>query len=43
MNFRKGRSMIDNIFVLNHVMQREIRQGVEDGKVYDVCRDDDCF
>jgi len=32
--FRKGRSTLDNIYVLNHVMQREKRQGREDGKVY---------
>jgi len=28
-DFRKGRSTIDNIFVLNHVMQRKIRQEME--------------
>ncbi|XP_011685761.1 PREDICTED: uncharacterized protein PF11_0207-like [Wasmannia auropunctata] len=32
--FRKGRSTIDNIFVLNHIMQREKRQGGKDMKVY---------
>jgi len=32
--FRKGRSTMDNIFILNHVMQREKRPGGEDGKVY---------
>jgi len=32
--FRKGRSTLDNVFVLNHVMQREKRQGREDSKVY---------
>jgi len=31
--FRRGRLTIDNIFVLNHVMQRKIRQGRKDGKV----------
>jgi len=32
--FRKGRSTIDNIFVLNHLMQRRTRQGGKDDKVY---------
>jgi len=32
--FRRGRSTLDNIYVLNHVMQREKRQREEDGKVY---------
>jgi len=32
--FRKGRSTLDNIFVLDHVMQREKRKGGEEGKVY---------
>jgi len=32
--FRKGRATLDNIYVLNHVMQRETRQGGEDGKIY---------
>jgi len=40
-NFRKGRSTIDNIFVLNHIMQREIR--LEDGKVYMMFGIEDCF
>jgi len=30
--FRKGRATLDNVFVLNHVMQREKRYGGEDGK-----------
>lgn len=29
--FRRGRATIDNIFVLNHLMQREKRQGGKDG------------
>jgi len=32
--FRRGRSILDNIFILNHVMQREKRYGEEDGRVY---------
>lgn len=31
--FRRGRSTIDNIFVLNYLMQREKRQGRKDGKI----------
>jgi len=31
--FRKGRSTL-NIFILNHVMQREKKHGRKDGKVY---------
>jgi len=30
--FRKERSTMDNVFVLNHIMQREKRYGGEDGK-----------
>lgn len=33
-SFRRGRATIDNIIVLNHLMQREKRQGGKDGKVY---------
>jgi len=32
--FRKGRSTMDNVFVLAHFMQREKRRGGEDGKLY---------
>lgn len=32
--FRRGRTTIDNIFVLNHLMQREKRQGRKDEKIY---------
>jgi len=32
--FRKERSTIDNIFVLNHLMQRETKQEEKDDKVY---------
>lgn len=32
--FKKGRSTLDNIFVLNHIIQREKKQGKEGGKVY---------
>jgi len=32
--FRKGRATMDNIFVLNHVMQREKRKEGEEGKIY---------
>jgi len=32
--FRKRRCTMDNVFILNHVMQREKRPGGEDGKVY---------
>jgi len=32
--FRKGRSTLDNIFILNHVLQRELRQGGGNEKVY---------
>jgi len=33
-DFRKGRSTMDNVFVLAHLMQREKRHGGEDGKLY---------
>lgn len=33
-SFRRGRSIINNIFVLNHFMQREKRQGGKNGRVY---------
>jgi len=32
--FRKGRSTIDNIMILHHIMQREKRKGRKNGKVY---------
>jgi len=32
--YKKGRSTLDNVFILNHVMQREKRYGGEDGKIY---------
>jgi len=32
--FRKGRSTIDNIMILYHIMQREKRKGGKNGKVY---------
>jgi len=34
--FRKGRSTIDNIFVLNHIVQRENLKRKEEKKVYAV-------
>jgi len=32
--FRKGRATVDNIFVLNHIMQRDKRKEGEEGKIY---------
>lgn len=33
--FRKGRSTMDNIFIFNHIVQREREKGKEEGKVFD--------
>lgn len=32
--FRKGRSTIDNIFILNHLVQREKRKVGKEAKIY---------
>jgi len=36
-SFRKGRSTIDNIMILYHMIQREKRKGRKNGKIHDVC------
>jgi len=41
-DFRKGKSTL-NVFVLNHIMQREIRDEEKGGKFYVFCRFKDCF
>jgi len=42
-DFRKGRSTLDNVFVLNHIMQREIRDEGEDSKIYVFCGSKACL
>lgn len=32
--FRRGRATIDNIFVLNHIIQREKKKRNKEGRVY---------